>query len=565
MASNEETVELLQTPLRQDVESGSTASEDVSEGESDQSSGRAHMFLWFVFDLAASAAFWYVVCQPASDLVFYGILAALALAMLAWRIYRAYFAESELNSENIPYTAACVQSNGKELFLVATVHISPRAPKDVELVINNTKPDITMIELDEERLDRMREAPPEEVVQEPKPEDLQQIMIKTAAAGQKQPVSMQVRAQRALWNAEGAGKRVSGEIIFDEDDEYGLGEGFAAPSSVDSYLALVRRGGPEGEWAPFALKAHKAARAGASAVLVVNSDEKLPLNRIGGGTLRGDLRVACATCNCGFPSVPVLLLPKQQGEQLIELAKSSSCPTADFEIMQDLYPRRSLAGRLCQNCALIFSGIGVLYGVIQLFAVEVGGEFLAAEIAARANGIRCVCIDVDLNRFWSRLGWALLPTPCNLANSLLSWLAFPRLCFQFLFPPRGSIDVFGGMILHGASFSCKTWVAFILAGVCASFITNNLLKLLGSGAERGAEEAGVVKEKDRDDATVWIMLAIELYMLPQIYDAVAASRDEAMYERMVRKCREFASKRMVVVVGAGHSNGILQRVRSRGL
>ena len=68
----------------------------------------------------------------------------------------------------------------------------------------------------------------------------------------------------------------------------------------------------------------------------------------------------------------------------------------------------------------------ILYGIIQCFSVRVGAEFLAADSAARDLGIRCVCIDVDLDRFWSKLGWAVLPTPCNLLNSLMSWIAFPR-------------------------------------------------------------------------------------------------------------------------------------------
>jgi len=167
--------------------------------------------------------------------------------------------------------------------------------------------------------------------------------------------------------------------------------------------------------------------------------------------------------------------------------------------------------------------------------------------------------------FWSRLGFALLPTPCNLVKSALAWLAFPRVCFQFLFPSREAVDVFGGMFLHGASFPLKTWVAFGLAGMCASFVTNHILMLIGSGAELGAEESGVVHKEDREQAQVWIMLAIELYMLPQIYDAVAASRDEAMYRAIVTQCRQFGARRMVVVVGAGHANGILQRVRASGL
>jgi len=265
--------------------------------------------------------------------------------------------------------------------------------------------------------------------------------------------------------------------------------------------------------------------------------------------------------------VPLLLLPQTEGERLRSFCRQPGAPSvsAEFRVMPDAYPRRTLRRRLCQAFALMFSGIGILYGVIQCFAVEVGAEFLAAEQAAHARGIPCTCIDVDLNRFWSRLGAAVLPSPCNLFSSLCAWLAFPRVLFRVLFPPRGNVDVIGSMFLHGASFPLRTWVAFVLAGFCASTVTNKILELFGSGAERAAEQTGAVSKEDRDIVQAYIMLAIEMYMLPQIYDAVAASRDEAMYQSIVTKSRERAARRLVVVVGAGHANGILQRARTLGL
>jgi len=119
------------------------------------------------------------------------------------------------------------------------------------------------------------------------------------------------------------------------------------------------------------------------------------------------------------------------------------------------------------------------------------------------------------------------------------------------------------MLLHAISFPFLTWVAFIVAGFCASFVTNHLLKLFGFGVEQAGESTGVVAKEDRQAVQEWIMVAVELYLLPQIYDAVAASRDEAMYKGIVEKSHN--SKRSVVVVGAGHANGILQRARNRGL
>jgi len=290
----------------------------------------------------------------------------------------------------------------------------------------------------------------------------------------------------------------------------------------------------------------------------------LPNGRFGVVSTWSELNVACSACSCQFPKVPVLLLKQQQGEELIEFCRSGRRVTVHFTVKED--PKiRSLPRKLCQECAAIFSGIGVLYTVIQCFKVRVGAEFLAAELASEDLGIRCVCIDVGMDRLCSRVGWTILPTPCNLLNSFLSWIAFPRICFQFLFPAFGMIDSAGTSLLHLVSFGLKTWIAFFVAGCCASLITNAVLRLFTSGVEAGAEGAGLVEKKDREEATTYIILIIEMYLLPQVYDALVASRDEAMYRKMVRKCKEFAADSLVVVVGAGHANGILQHVRQRGL
>jgi len=120
-------------------------------------------------------------------------------------------------------------------------------------------------------------------------------------------------------------------------------------------------------------------------------------------------------------------------------------------------------------------------------------------------------------------------------------------------------------VLHAKSFPIQTWIAFITAGFAASFVTSHILEFISYGAEKGAEKTGVVKKSDRDAAQAYFMLLIQMYMMPQVYDAVAASRDEAMYQSIVAKARELAAQRFVVVVGAGHANGILQRAKTRGL
>jgi len=519
-------------------------------------------------DVVASIAFWYFLFfMYVPDWASWALLGGLLLTMVLWRVYRSYMLPKQ-TGEAIPYTCGYVRQGAKEMFLVATVHISPRSPKDVEEVIDRTRPDVAMIELDDERLDRMREPPAaDEPPAQPRPEDLQ-----TVTVSRRGHEAMTLLAQRGLWNGEWAGQVLSGSVVFDRDNPYGL-----KPSPADTFdggIALVRRGSPNGEFAPFALKAHHAHKSGAEALLVVNNRGGLPLNRIGGSDALGDeLKVFAKTGSCGFPPIPVLLVTKEDGEKLLAICGDSEGddaaePQAEFRVLPDSYPRRTLRKRLCQAVALLGSGIAILYGIIQCCGVDVGEEFLMAEIAAQARGIPCVCIDVDLNQFWSRLGWAVVPTPRNLFSSLVSWLAFPRVCFQFLYPPRSNIDVAGSMVLHAASFPLKTWVAFALAGFCASTVTRWLLHLFGMAGEAAAEKSGAVaveSQEDRDIMIDYINLLIQMYLLPQIYDAVAASRDEAMYRSVVAKRREQNANRVVVVVGAGHANGILQRARAEGL
>eukprot|EP00439_Symbiodinium_sp_Y106_P085259 s97_g27.t6 len=92
--------------------------------------------------------------------------------------------------------------------------------RELGAVIETTRPDIAMIELDEERLDRMREAPPPD----PVPEHLQPITISAPAQGSAPAFKLETSCQRAVWNAEVAGERITGEVVFDADDEYGLSE-----------------------------------------------------------------------------------------------------------------------------------------------------------------------------------------------------------------------------------------------------------------------------------------------------------------------------------------------------
>merc|ERR1719231_2074996 len=120
--------------------------------------------------------------------------------------------------------------------------------------------------------------------------------------------------------------------------------------------------------------------------------------------------------------------------------KLKTTPSVELMVMDDYYPRRTLRMRCCQTVALLGSGVGILYGVIQCCAVQVGGEFSAAEEAAAKEKIPCVCIDVNMDTFWRRLGWAVCPTPKNVLDSILRLLVFPRYLLKSLFPSRSNVD-----------------------------------------------------------------------------------------------------------------------------
>eukprot|EP00405_Crypthecodinium_cohnii_P039864 CAMPEP_0206540590 /NCGR_PEP_ID=MMETSP0325_2-20121206/9079_1 /ASSEMBLY_ACC=CAM_ASM_000347 /TAXON_ID=2866 /ORGANISM="Crypthecodinium cohnii, Strain Seligo" /LENGTH=678 /DNA_ID=CAMNT_0054038309 /DNA_START=324 /DNA_END=2358 /DNA_ORIENTATION=+ len=108
-----------------------------------------------------------------------GQLAGLALAaastLLSWRIWRRWDLirrrwgawrgtstsevhpqHSALEADDLPYSCGQAQvSTNRQLYLVGTMHISPKAPRDVTAVVDVVKPDCVLIELDVERRDRI--------------------------------------------------------------------------------------------------------------------------------------------------------------------------------------------------------------------------------------------------------------------------------------------------------------------------------------------------------------------------------------------------------------------------
>jgi len=528
-------------------------------------------------DIGASIVFWYLIIWHFSLMPFHvlsAFLCALALMMLLWRL-RVLIPGAQRDSlyVNVPYTCGIVDTGSRKLYVVATLHISPRAARDVETVMHAASPDVVMIELDRERLDRMGGDHAEPSPSDGRPVDsdneldtstlLQPVTIRE---GSKEPVS--ILAQRAYWNAEWSDQLLSSHVVFNENDPYGLG---APDDNVVGKFWMVLRGTPDsGTSMPLALKVQSACDAGAKALFVINHTDSLPNQRLGAATpMTTELSSAVKTWNCGLPPLPALLFSHSDGKRLTDMLArvAPAAVTAEFRVLEDDYPRRTLRRRLCQGFALLFSGIGILYGIIQCFWVEVGGEFLAAQRIAHARSIPCLCIDVDLDGFWSKLGASVVPTPSNVCQSVLSWLAFPRVLRGVLFPRDRDVDVIGSTVLHLLSLPLRTWIAYVIAVYLASCFTSFILKLFTYGAVEGAEASGAVtvkSDKERHALQDWLILLAELYMYPRLYDAVCTSRDEAMYQGIVAKSGDAVSS-IVVVVGAAHANGILSRVRSQGV
>lgn len=86
-----------------------------------------------------------------------------------------------------------------------------------------------------------------------------------------------------------------------------------------------------------------------------------------------------------------------------------------------------------------------------------------------------------------------------------------------------------------------------------------------SAVGAATQASGAVSAEASSDLVMWITYGLLVYLFARIYDAVAVSRDEAMYENLRAEVAAFSkargSGRILVVVGALHCNGILRRAR----
>jgi len=532
------------------------------------------------FDLVASLLMSFVLLWSGT-LTVTETLACLAVIILAgslWRIHRARLRSRNTRFAGLPSTCGAIAVDDRELVIVATVHISPRATEDVEAVLCKFGPfDVVMIELDEERLGQVRFA-------KPQTKDLQPITI-TMDDGKD---TLEFFAQRATWNNQWKDRTISGPIIFNADDPHGVSQGVCnralAPSEIgnsnSSHLALVFADGPEDEQVPATRKVYNAWCAGAQALIVISSSESLPSRPIGELDMWQDLKVAFRTGNFGYPQIPVLVLPHTDGTKLQQLCQAGELGAhGKFEVLEHNHPCRTLSCRVGLECAFALSGVSILHSVADYLDVEPGTEFTTAEAIATETKVACECIDVSIDNLCGCLKNALVPTPCNVGAAILSWLAVPRAMWRSLFPAQptlahqGSdtdclgVDIIGTMVLHALSFRCRTWCALATTVVLSGLLLAGILHLIGSVAESAAEEAAgeKVSQSDRWLFTAWIMIGIELFAIARVYQTVASSRDDAMYKRIVSVVRRRPeAKRFFAVVGAAHVNGILSRLKRYG-
>jgi len=517
----------------------------------------ASVVSWLALDALASYVFW---VAPWS-LNKWGVAAA-AVALAGWRVVRF---SKIANEEKLPYTVTKVASGSTTVYLVGTLHVSPRCPGDVRATLEATKSHVALIELDEERLRRrvsyhgIRTEDAQEVSLQPDGETMH-----LGRGWQASDQGLSTDAARAVWNRRWASQTVTGVVRYDPDNPHGREPW--APGSLAGHFALIDRGDPF----PLAKRAWHAGRAGAVGLVVISDRAMLPV-RIVQERVLGRLRTAVQQMSGGDPPVPVLMLSQDAGAALKARAQAGHKDVLSCLFRGDEFPARSLAAQLCQDMTLLCSGVAVLYGIMECAGVEAGGEFTAADEMATQLGIPCVCMDVDLDRLCSRLGRSLLPTPLNVWNAVRLWLGFPRFLVTACFPGTRRLDLLGSVVLHVAAFKLRTWAAFALALVVTTQVcrvSGFFFSLIVGGVGEVATAGNVVDSAGRGNFEDTVNLLMVLFIWPQVATAVLFDRDEAMYQAIAARAASAPAGgeyRMTAVCGAAHANGILSKIAERGL
>eukprot|EP00397_Hematodinium_sp_SG-2012_P023138 GEMP01024020.1.p1 GENE.GEMP01024020.1~~GEMP01024020.1.p1 ORF type:complete len:727 (+),score=124.97 GEMP01024020.1:172-2352(+) len=508
---------------------------------------------WVLFDFGATAALVLGLIFGVIDAIkphwwwgqhvlTYGVMLIVFIARLFWH----FVIRSERHVNAVPrFVTQKVEMDGKQVYFVGTMHVSPGSAKDVVKVIDEVDPDVVMIELDYDRLTAMKES------EDPKPCD--QFVF-------KKPDGTTVRGIHTDWNANLNKHEIEGTLTFENSEDL-TGKILVAPYIKSGHANFVYSAQKRGAMAVFFLDL----QSGAPGTGTAEPSETL----VGTSGFFSLWKFFCATGRNNPPEIPCYLVPSRHFDLMLDEGVVINFTVYAGNI--------SSPSTCCQSClrttCMMGTGVGVMYGLIRMAGCKVGQEFIIADRLAHERGKVLATIDMGVGRLGHQLLQRLIPYPSNLWYMLTAWAAVPRTLFTWIFLPQmHKLDLALNMIWGFARFKLRTWVAFILGAGIASLIMYGIIKLVQvaiiSGVEASATAAGSSQQFAKS-VSEWVgiglVLGLIMYAFPVIYKGLLDSRDEQMYRGAVAqiRLRPNASK-FVIVIGAAHTNGMIRRMYQRG-
>lgn len=454
-----------------------------------------------------------------------------------------------------PCMSKKVAINEKEIYIIGTLHVSPGSVRDVTAVSEEVNPDAYLIELDRERLDAMRDRD-----KEPKP-CTQELKLTDAIT---------TKSVNAEWNGLLHKKNVQATLIFSKDKSAAEQSSIEVDDGVSSLSGkiLVVPVPQDKREMYITLRAQKREAAAVLFVDIGKTVEDAPSRLIlsTGGFFK-QTGTCCKMRSPKLPEIPAYLIP---GDVLEKFQKGEQI---EINVDSRHVGIPSTANKMwCRALVIYGSGLGILYGIIRLAGVKAGQEFVQADDLAKEKGKPCVTIDMSMDRLGRRICKSLWPTPKNILKYIIAWVSFTRIVLSWFFLPMAhKLDLALNMCMGFGRFKLRTWLAFLLGTICSSLlITGIVLGISYASAESArAASSGKSEEEQAYIANLvfqLVALGINLWFFPAIYYGLLDSRDEQMYRGIVAQVRARPHlKKFVVVIGAAHSNGILRRLRERGI
>lgn len=516
------------------------------------------------------------------------IIPILFVARIYWYfLNRAKSRHSRAVQSVKSFVSRKVEIDGKQVYLVGTMHVSPGSVEDVQRAADEIDPDVYMIELDFDRLAAMKEA-------ENPPICDQWLFNKDGKS---------VRGVHTDWNSALHKRNYTGTLTFEKEHDL-HGKILLAPMIKGNVASFVYAAEKRGAEAVFFLdrdgktvkKPEKlpTPRASVKSVSSTSSYESLnestmsetPIAREGAPNAAEGYEYhasskqiesdsccslsyfCCKTGRNTSPEIPCYLVPNNMFNMQDEgLA-------VEFQVRSgNVGQPRTCRRMCCQTTCLTLTGIGVMYGLIRMAGCKVGGEFLLADKLARERGKALATIDMGMGRLGAALLDRLIPYPRNLWYMIIAWASVPRHLLTWLFLPMGhKLDIVLNMLYGFARFKCRTWLAFLVGVGAATAILTGVILLIqygskavatGTSSAAGSDE----EESDKIGDTVFLVVgvAIQVYLYPVVYKGLLDSRDEQMYRGVVAQIRRRPNaEKFMIVIGAAHSNGMIRRMYERG-